>query len=159
MEKSALQIARAAYQPKLPKALQGAVTIKEGEPTQSVADQEEIKKLFPNTYGMPLIKFENAAEAANFAPMNVGVILSGGQAPGGHNVMSGLFDGLKKLNPANRLYGFLLRGFQPSLEDRFESVNVVQGTGPRLEDSRAQDPLFGGVQQGHFQGCIPDLNT
>jgi len=108
MTKSALQIARAAYQPKLPKALRGNVKTVAGEPTQSVADQEEIKKLFPNTYGMPLIKFENAAEAANFAPMNVGVILSGGQAPGGHNVMSGLFDGLKKLNPANRLYGFLM---------------------------------------------------
>ena len=108
MTKSALQIARAAYQPKLPKALRGNVKAVAGEPTQSVADQEEIKKLFPNTYGMPLIKFENTAEAADFAPMNVGVILSGGQAPGGHNVMSGLFDGLKKLNPANRLYGFLM---------------------------------------------------
>ena len=108
MTKSALQIARAAYQPKLPKALRGNVKTVAGEPTQSVADQEEIKKLFPNTYGMPLIKFENAVQAANFAPMNVGVILSGGQAPGGHNVMSGLFDGLKKLNPANRLYGFLM---------------------------------------------------
>ena len=108
MTKSALQIARAAYQPKLPKALRGNVKTVAGEPTQSVADQEEIKKLFPNTYGMPLIKFENTDEAADFAPMNVGVILSGGQAPGGHNVMSGLFDGLKKLNPANRLYGFLM---------------------------------------------------
>ncbi|MBP3832700.1 MAG: diphosphate--fructose-6-phosphate 1-phosphotransferase [Bacteroidaceae bacterium] len=108
MTKSALQIARAAYQPKLPKALRGNVKTVAGVPTQSVADQEEIKKLFPNTYGMPLIKFENTAEAADFAPMNVGVILSGGQAPGGHNVMSGLFDGLKKLNPANRLYGFLM---------------------------------------------------
>ena len=108
MTKSALQIARAAYQPKLPKALRGNVKAVAGEPTQSVADQEEIKKLFPNTYGMPLIKFENTAEAADFAPMNVGVILSGGQAPGGHNVISGLFDGLKKLNPANRLYGFLM---------------------------------------------------
>ena len=108
MTKSALQIARAAYQPKLPKALRGNVKTVAGEPTQSVADQEEIKKLFPNTYGMPLIKFENTAEAADFAPMNVGVILSGGQAPGGHNVISGLFDGLKKLNPANRLYGFLM---------------------------------------------------
>ena len=58
MEKSALQIARAAYQPKLPKGLQGNVIVKEGAPTQSVADQEEIKKLFPNTYGMPLIEFE-----------------------------------------------------------------------------------------------------
>ena len=107
MTKSALQIARAAYQPKLPKALTGAVVAKEGEPTQSVADQEDIKKLFPNTYGMPLIQFVEG-EAKEFAPMNVGVILSGGQAPGGHNVISGLFDGIKKLNPANKLYGFIL---------------------------------------------------
>ena len=107
MTKSALQIARAAYQPKLPKALTGAVAVKEGEPTQSVADQEAIKKLFPNTYGMPLIQFVEG-EAANTAEMNVGVILSGGQAPGGHNVISGLFDGIKKLNPANKLYGFIL---------------------------------------------------
>ena len=107
MTKSALQIARAAYQPKLPKALKGAVVAKEGEPTQSVADQEAIKKLFPNTYGMPLIQFVEG-EAKEYAPMNVGVILSGGQAPGGHNVISGLFDGIKKLNPANKLYGFIL---------------------------------------------------
>ena len=107
MTKSALQIARAAYQPKLPKALQGAVKVQEGEPTQSVADQEAIKELFPNTYGMPLIKFVEG-EAKNFDAMNVGVILSGGQAPGGHNVISGLFDGIKKLNPANKLYGFLM---------------------------------------------------
>ena len=107
MTKSALQIARAAYQPKLPKALKGAVKVQEGEPTQSVADQEEIKKLFPNTYGMPLVKFVEGEEK-EYAPMNVGVILSGGQAPGGHNVISGLFDGVKKLNPANKLYGFIL---------------------------------------------------
>ena len=107
MTKSALQIARAAYQPKLPKALKGAVKVQEGEPTQSVADQEAIKALFPNTYGMPLIKFVEG-EATEHAPMNVGVILSGGQAPGGHNVISGLFDGIKKLNPANKLYGFIL---------------------------------------------------
>ena len=107
MEKSALQIARAAYQPKLPKALQGAVKIKEGEPTQSVADQEEIKKLFPNTYGMPVVQFVPASEA-NTKKMNVGIILSGGQAPGGHNVITGLFDQIKKLNPENRLFGFIL---------------------------------------------------
>ncbi len=107
MEKSALQIARAAYQPKLPKALQGAVKIKEGAATQSVGDQEEIKKLFPNTYGMPIVEFEPATEA-NTKKMNVGVILSGGQAPGGHNVITGLFDQIKKLNPENRLYGFIL---------------------------------------------------
>ena len=107
MEKSALQTARAAYQPKLPKALQGAVKVKEGAATQSVGDQEEIKKLFPNTYGMPIVEFEPATEA-NTKKMNVGIILSGGQAPGGHNVITGLFDQIKKLNPENRLYGFIL---------------------------------------------------
>ena len=107
MEISALQKERAGYQPKLPKALQGPVKVKEGAPTQSVDNQEDIKKLFPNTYGMPLVEFE-PADSANNAKMNVGVILSGGQAPGGHNVISGLFDEVKKLNPDNRLYGFLM---------------------------------------------------
>lgn len=107
MEKSDLQIERAKYEPKLPKALQGAVKVKEGEPTQSVDNQEEIKKLFPNTYGMPLVEFVPGEEAMQ-KKMNVGVILSGGQAPGGHNVICGLFDEIKKLNPENRLYGFLM---------------------------------------------------
>ena len=78
----------------------------EGEATQSVADQEDIQKLFPNTYGMPLVTFKEG-ERKEYPQVNVGVILSGGQAPGGHNVISGLFDGLKKLNPKNRLFGFL----------------------------------------------------
>ena len=108
MEKSALQIARAAYQPKLPAGLRGNVSIKEGEPTQSVGDQEEIKKLFPNTYGMPLVEFVPTNEKKEYAPMNIGIILSGGQAPGGHNVICGLYDELKKQNPANKLYGFLM---------------------------------------------------
>ncbi|MBR5687917.1 MAG: diphosphate--fructose-6-phosphate 1-phosphotransferase [Prevotella sp.] len=107
MKKSALQLARADYQPKLPIALQGAVKVKEGEPTQSVDNQEEIKKLFPNTYGMPLVEFVTADKQEN-NKMNVGVILSGGQAPGGHNVITGLFDTIKKLNPENKLYGFIL---------------------------------------------------
>src|SRR5574344_1808762 len=107
MEKSALQIARAAYQPKLPKALQGAVKIKEGAPTQSVDNQEDIKKLFPNTYGMPIIEFE-PAQSENNSKINVGVMLSGGQAPGGDNVITGLFDQIKRLNPENRLFGFIL---------------------------------------------------
>ncbi|MBQ9176763.1 MAG: diphosphate--fructose-6-phosphate 1-phosphotransferase [Bacteroidaceae bacterium] len=107
MEKSALQIARAAYQPKLPKALLGPVVAKEGKPTQSVGNQEEIKQLFPNTYGMPVIEFV-AGEQKTYEPFNVGIILSGGQAPGGHNVISGLFDGVKSLNPQNKLYGFIL---------------------------------------------------
>ncbi len=108
MTKSALQIARAAYQPKLPKALKGAVKAVAGAATQSVADQEAIQKLFPNTYGMPLIKFEATDEVVNFPAMNVGVILSGGQAPGGHNVISGIFDGIKSLNKDSKLYGFIL---------------------------------------------------
>lgn len=108
MTKSALQIARAAYQPKLPKALRGAVKVKEGDATESVADQEAIQKLFPHTYGMPLIEFVETDGVQNYSPVNVGVILSGGQAPGGHNVISGLFDGIKKLNKESRLYGFIL---------------------------------------------------
>ncbi|MGQ8338548.1 diphosphate--fructose-6-phosphate 1-phosphotransferase [Sunxiuqinia sp. A32] len=104
---SALQKARAQYQPKLPKSLKGAVKLVDGAATESVADQAEIKELFPNTYGMPLITLEEGSEAANLPAVNVGVILSGGQAPGGHNVISGIFDGIKKLNADSKLYGFL----------------------------------------------------
>ena len=112
-KKSVLQQARAAYQPKLPTALWGAVKAVEGAATESVADQEQIKKLFPNTYGLPELRFEKDTDVAKVKSsdkevINVGVILSGGQAPGGHNVISGLFDGLKSLNKANRLYGFLM---------------------------------------------------
>ncbi|MBE6319172.1 MAG: diphosphate--fructose-6-phosphate 1-phosphotransferase [Bacteroidales bacterium] len=108
MKKSALQQARAAYQPKLPIVLTGAVKAVEGEPTQSVADQEDIKNLFPNTYGLPELKFEKNTNPAAGKPINVGVILSGGQAPGGHNVISGLFDGIKKIHKESKLYGFLM---------------------------------------------------
>ena len=107
MKKSALQQARATYQPKLPKALKGAVKAQFGAPTNSVANQEEIKALFPNTYGLPELTFVEA-EASEGKPLNVGVILSGGQAPGGHNVICGLFDGLKAINKDSRLYGFLM---------------------------------------------------
>ncbi|WP_298454005.1 diphosphate--fructose-6-phosphate 1-phosphotransferase [uncultured Prevotella sp.] len=107
MEKSVLQKARIDYVPKLPASLQGSVKVKEGAPTQSVDNQEDIKKLFPNTYGMPVVEFEPCDEAQT-CEMNVGVILSGGQAPGGHNVITGLFDTIKRLNPANKLYGFIL---------------------------------------------------
>lgn len=107
MEKSVLQKARIDYAPKLPTSLQGSVKIKEGDPTQSVDNQEDIKKLFPNTYGMPVVEFEPSNETQT-CEMNVGVILSGGQAPGGHNVITGLFDTIKRLNPNNKLYGFIL---------------------------------------------------
>ena len=108
MKKSALQKARAAYQPKLPIVLTGAVKAVEGNPTESVADQAEIQKLFPNTYGLPELKFEKNPNPTVGSPINVGVILSGGQAPGGHNVISGLFDGIKKIHKDSRLYGFLM---------------------------------------------------
>ena len=105
---SALQQARAAYQPKLPQSLKEVVKICEGAATQSVADQEAIKAMFPNTYGLPIITFEKGGVAQEYPAINIGVILSGGQAPGGHNVIAGLFDGVKKLNADSRLYGFLM---------------------------------------------------
>lgn len=107
MKASLLQKARAHYQPKLPKALVGSVKVKEGVPTESVGNQDEIKKLFPNTYGMPIIEFV-PGEDCSIEGKNVGVILSGGQAPGGHNVICGIFDAVKKQNPNNKVYGFLM---------------------------------------------------
>ena len=108
MKKSALQKARAAYQPKLPIALTGPVKAVLGKPTQSVANQEEIKELFPQTYGLPELRFEKNTAPTPGRPVNVGVILSGGQAPGGHNVISGLFDGIKKIHRDSRLFGFIM---------------------------------------------------
>ncbi len=108
MKKSSLQKARAAYKPKLPVVLTGAVKAVEGKPTQSVANQEEIHKLFPNTYGLPELRFEKNTSPAAGKPINVGVILSGGQAPGGHNVICGLFDGIKRIHRDSRLFGFLM---------------------------------------------------
>ena len=106
---SALQKARAAYTPKLPKALANGANVKiiEGEATTSVADQEKIAELFAATYGAPKLTFEAGDGSIQEKTINVGVILSGGQAPGGHNVIAGLFDGLKSLNPDNKLIGFL----------------------------------------------------
>ena len=108
MKISALQQARAAYQPKLPQALTETVKLCEGAATESVADQEAIKAMFPNTYGLPIVTFEKGGKAKEYPAINVGVILSGGQAPGGHNVIAGLFDGVKRLNPNSRLFGFLM---------------------------------------------------
>ena len=107
MIKSPLQIARESYVPKMPKSLQGTVKIVIGEKTNSVADQDSIKEMFPGTYGMPILTFEPCESGSVSKAFNVGVILSGGQAPGGHNVIYGLFEGLKKLNPENRLFGFI----------------------------------------------------
>ncbi len=108
MTKSALQIARAAYVPKMPVALRGSVRAVEGAATEAAGDKEEIKRLFPHTYGMPAVTFDRGDAADPMPPINAGVILSGGQAPGGHNVIAGLFDGLKAANPESRLFGFIL---------------------------------------------------
>ena len=108
MSISPLQKARAAYAPKLPPALaKGAkVKVHEGAPTTAVADVDKIKAIFKTTFGSPVLTFE-AADGGELPAINVGVILSGGQAPGGHNVIAGLYDGLKSLNKGCRLYGFL----------------------------------------------------
>ncbi|MDR0421498.1 MAG: diphosphate--fructose-6-phosphate 1-phosphotransferase [Proteiniphilum sp.] len=109
MTRSALQIARASYVPKMPEALRGNAEIVEGAATESVLNQEEIRELFPNTYGMPVVRFRQAAGETGLPdPVNVGVILSGGQAPGGHNVIAGIFDGIKRLHGDSKLYGFIL---------------------------------------------------
>ncbi|MDR0998210.1 MAG: diphosphate--fructose-6-phosphate 1-phosphotransferase [Treponema sp.] len=110
MEISALQKARYAYQPKLPPSLSqdiAGIGIEFGSPTESVADQRDLKELFKNTYGKPIATFAKGSLSDIKRKLNVGVILSGGQAPGGHNVIAGIFDGLKKGNPESKLYGFL----------------------------------------------------
>ncbi len=107
--RSALCEARMKYQPKLPVALRSGlrkVVVKKGEATQSAADQDRIRGLFPATYGAPVVTFENG-EATNARPLTVGVVLSGGQAPGGHNVISGIYDGVKSADPKSRVLGFL----------------------------------------------------
>ncbi|MBR2430561.1 diphosphate--fructose-6-phosphate 1-phosphotransferase [bacterium] len=107
---SPLQIERLKYQPKLPSSLASGINhlvSKEGSATESVANQEEIKALFKNTYGKPTVTFETSSDSSSSEIRNVGVILSGGQAPGGHNVIAGLYDALKQANSANKLYGFL----------------------------------------------------
>ena len=109
-ELSPLQQARLKFQPVLPQTLASGITklnIVEGNSTESVADQNEIKGLFPNTYGKPMVTFEQSDNENNFEQKSVGVIVSGGQAPGGHNVVAGIYDALKQANPQNKLYGFL----------------------------------------------------
>lgn len=105
---SALQLARRAYMPKLPKGLHGAIEVIEEGATEPAANKDELKSLFPNTYGLPILKFVEGNEKKNIPAVNVGILLSGGPAPGGHNVISGLYDGLKAFNKDCRLYGFIL---------------------------------------------------
>ncbi len=110
MKLSPLQDARYKYSPKLPEILTkdaASIKIELGAPTESVADQADLKALFEHTYGKPVATIVEGTNPDAGKAINVGVILSGGQAPGGHNVIAGIFDGLKKLNPQNKLIGFL----------------------------------------------------
>ena len=133
---SPLQIERLQYQPKLPSSLQAGVNsleLVEGSATESVRDQEQIKALFENTYGKPTVTFKSSSSSSASEVRNVGVILSGGQAPGGHNVIAGLYDALKNANSANKLYGFLggpsgiIEGKYVEFTDEF--INDYRNTG------------------------------
>ena len=133
---SPLQIERLKYQPKLPSSLQNGVNsleVVEGSATESVRDQEQIKTLFANTYGKPTVTFKASSSSKESEVRNVGVILSGGQAPGGHNVIAGLYDALKNANSANKLYGFLggpsgiIDGKYVEFDDEF--INAYRNTG------------------------------
>jgi pyrophosphate--fructose-6-phosphate 1-phosphotransferase len=110
VEFSNLHKARYGYQPKLPAIFKEAVpnvVLEMGDKTRAVSDHDELSALFKHSYGKPIVRFVKGRNEKSDRVLNVGVILSGGQAPGGHNVIAGLFDGLKKGNPASRLYGFL----------------------------------------------------
>lgn len=133
---SPLHKARLSYNPKLAGALQeGIKNVKFtfGEKTSAVKDKEEIEKLFKDVYGGPIVSFSNAGESLNLASKNVGVILSGGQAPGGHNVIAGLYDAIKQANPNNKLYGFLggpsgiIDGKYVEFDDKF--IDAYRNTG------------------------------
>ena len=136
MKLSPLQTARYQYSPKLPGMLRNGIaeiSVKEGEATQSVADQEKIKALFPNTYGKKEIVFEKGANTSEAKKQVVGVILSGGQAPGGHNVICGLYDALKATDKENVLYGFK-NGPSGLLDDDYlifddEYIDAYRNTG------------------------------
>lgn len=137
MEKlSPLQIERLKYQPKLPSSLAEGINsleMAEGSATQSVRDQEQIQELFKNTYGKPVVTFKHSTISKEAGIRNVGVILSGGQAPGGHNVIAGLYDALKQANSANKLYGFLggpsgiIDGKYVEFDDKF--IDAYRNTG------------------------------
>ena len=136
MKLSPLQMARYQYQPKLPGMLRNGISeicVKNGEATESVADQEKIKALFPNTYGKNEITFQKGQNTSEVRKQVVGVILSGGQAPGGHNVICGLYDALKASNKDNVLYGFK-GGPSGLIEDDYlifddEYINQYRNTG------------------------------
>ena len=133
---SPLQEARLGYKPKLPRVLRASmenIAVTLGEATESMADQSRLRELFPLTYGAPIAKFIKGTNSTPPNPRKIGVVLSGGQAPGGHNVIAGVFDALKKVNPRSQLFGFkggpmgIVEG--RLLEITSELINAYRNTG------------------------------
>ncbi len=126
MSYSPLQVERYKYDPKLPEVLKGDIQkigINPKGSTTSESNKKELSELFPRTYGAPFIETITLNEGIKPASINIGVVLSGGQAPGGHNVISGLFDAMKKANPDSKLLGFL-RGPSGILENKVLELNA-----------------------------------
>ncbi|MCZ4693528.1 diphosphate--fructose-6-phosphate 1-phosphotransferase [Ancylomarina euxinus] len=175
MIKSPLQKARSKYIPKLPKSLEENVALITGEASEAIADKAAIKQMFPNTYGLPLVTFE-AGDISENQILNVGVVLSGGQAPGGHNVISGLFDRLKKLNNRNQLFGFI-GGPDGLLNNSFidlhsEIVSEYRNTGgfdiigsgrTKIEDEASYDKVIANCLKNNINALVivggDDSNT
>lgn len=153
MNHSPLQAERIKFKPTLPAVLKNgaaAVKIKIGKPTKSVADQAKIKAMFPNTYGMPEITFTKGKNAeASKKVIKMAVVLSGGQAPGGHNVIAGILDGLKKANAKNKLYGFL-GGPSGILENKFVEIT------PKLMADYRNTGGFDLIQSGRTKIETPE---
>lgn len=175
ISKSPLQIERSKYQPRLPKTIEGHVKLNIGETSKASSDEDALKALFPNTYGLPVVTFE-AAEVSTQSNLNVGVVLSGGQAPGGHNVISGLFDGLKKLNKDNKLFGFI--GGPDGMLDNIltdldaETVDDYRNTGgfdiigsgrTKIEDEASYDKVISNCKLNNINALVivggDDSNT
>ncbi len=132
---SPLQKARYEFRPQLPPVLEAdprTVVIEAGEPTGAVADEADLRERFPTTFGQPMVRLASGGREGS-EPLTVGVILSGGQAPGGHNVVAGIFDAVKRIHPGSRVIGF--RGGPGGLvdDDGFEMdsdyIDTYRNTG------------------------------
>jgi pyrophosphate--fructose-6-phosphate 1-phosphotransferase len=176
---SVLGKARAGYKPKLPPSLRNGalkVLINSGAATQSVRDQAQIKALFPNTYSAPVLTFEVAEKQTVGGPLNVGVVLSGGQAPGGHNVIAGIFDGIKAVAVSSKLYGFLggpgglvdgkYKEINLDLMDKYRNTggfDIIQSGRTKLESTEQFDKCIEVVKQLDLNAIViiggDDSNT
>jgi pyrophosphate--fructose-6-phosphate 1-phosphotransferase len=176
---SVLGKARTGYKPKLPPSLRNGalkVLINSGAATQSVRDQAQIKALFPNTYSAPVLTFEVAEKQTASEPLNVGVVLSGGQAPGGHNVIAGIFDGIKTVAESSKLYGFLggpgglvdgkYKEIDLDLMDKYRNTggfDIIQSGRTKLESTDQFDKCIEVVKQLDLNAIViiggDDSNT